>query len=79
MNLAIKNLLEEDEVDAIATLGAVIKGGTDHDVLVSETVARAITNLSLQYDKPIGLAAGFVLHISAGFAHRFAAIIFVGL
>ena len=55
MPLAIKNLLEKDDVDAIATLGAVIQGETKHDELVAHQVARKITDLSVEYGKPVTL------------------------
>ncbi|MDO5852256.1 MAG: 6,7-dimethyl-8-ribityllumazine synthase [Methanobacteriaceae archaeon] len=55
MPLAIKKMLEKDEVDAIITLGVVIEGATDHDQIVVQHAARKITDLSLEYDKPVTL------------------------
>ncbi len=52
---AAKLLLEKMKVDAIATLGAVIKGETDHDDLITRVAVQALTNLSLEYNKPISL------------------------
>lgn len=61
---AVKNLLEDKKIganvtlrkkiDAIVTLGVVIQGDTQHDVVIVNTVAQALTALSLQYNKPIG-------------------------
>ena len=51
---AAKNLFKGKEIDAIVTLGAIIKGETDHDVLISNIVAQKLMDLSLQYNKPIG-------------------------
>ncbi len=55
MPLAIKKLLERNDVHGVATLGCVIKGETKHDEIVVSHVARKITDLSLQHDKPVSL------------------------
>lgn len=55
MPLAIKTLLEQEDVDAVITLGAVIKGETDHDELIAAQAARKITDLALDYNKPVAL------------------------
>lgn len=52
---ACKLLLEKKKVDAIATLGAIIKGDTKHDEVIAQCAANAITQLSLEYKKPISL------------------------
>ena len=55
MALAIKKLLQKDEIDAVITLGAVIDGATDHDQIVAQHASRKIADLSLEYDKPVAL------------------------
>lgn len=55
MPLAIKKLLERKNIDGVVTLGAVIEGQTDHDTVVAQHTARKIMDLSLQYNKPVGL------------------------
>jgi 6,7-dimethyl-8-ribityllumazine synthase len=55
MPLAVKKLLKRKEVEGVAILGAVIKGDTNHDELITAPVAGAAVNLALQFDKPIGL------------------------
>ena len=55
MPLMLENLLKKKEVDAIVTLGAVIKGETAHDFIIAENTARLIADLSLKYGKPISL------------------------
>lgn len=55
MPLAIEKLLKKKNVDAIVTLGAVIKGDTRHDDIVAENAARLIADLSLKYGKPVAL------------------------
>lgn len=53
--LAVQKLLERKDVDAVATLGAVVEGGTSHDEVVAQHAARKIMDLSLQYEKPVSL------------------------
>ena len=53
MPLAVKHLAEMKDVDAVITLGAVITGETDHDQVIIAQAARKITDLSLEYNKPI--------------------------
>jgi 6,7-dimethyl-8-ribityllumazine synthase len=55
MPLIVKRLLGRDDVDGIALLGAVIKGDTKHDELIAGTTAAAAVDLSLQFNKPVGL------------------------
>ena len=55
MGLAIKRLLEKKEIDGIVALGAVIEGETEHDDLVISHAARKIADLSIQFNKPVGL------------------------
>ncbi|HLN34052.1 MAG TPA: 6,7-dimethyl-8-ribityllumazine synthase [Nitrososphaeraceae archaeon] len=53
MPIMISSLLKKPNVDAIVTLGAVIKGDTKHDIIVAENTARLLADLSLKYKKPI--------------------------
>ena len=55
MPLAIKTLLNKDSIDGVVCLGAVIKGDTDHDQLVSQHAARKMVDLSLEFNKPVSL------------------------
>jgi len=55
MPLGIKKLLEKDNIDGVVTLGCVIKGETKHDETVMSHAARKITDLELEYDKPVSL------------------------
>lgn len=52
--LAVKNMLEKDDVDAVITLGAVIKGETDHDQIVISQASRLVADLALKFNKPVG-------------------------
>ena len=53
--IAVQHLLKKDEIDAVIVLGAIIQGSTDHDIVVANECARACTDLSLQFNKPVGL------------------------
>ena len=53
--LAVKRLLKDKNIDGVITLGAIIKGGTDHDEVVAHSVAGKLLDLSIQYEKPVSL------------------------
>jgi 6,7-dimethyl-8-ribityllumazine synthase len=55
MPLAVKKMLIDKSVDAVVTLGAVVKGETAHDEIVTTNAARAIADLSLEFRKPVTL------------------------
>ena len=55
MPVAVERLLRKSGIDAVITLGAVIKGDTRHDDIVAENAARLIADLSLKYSKPVAL------------------------
>jgi 6,7-dimethyl-8-ribityllumazine synthase len=53
--LAAKLLLKDRNVDCVAVLGAIIKGGTKHDAVIANAIAGALTSLSLEFEKPVAL------------------------
>ena len=55
MGLAIKKLLMRQDIDGVVALGAVIEGETEHDDLVIQHATRKIADLSVEYEKPVGL------------------------
>lgn len=55
MPLLIDTLLQKKDVDAVVTLGAVIKGQTKHDELISHVTAKALADLSIKHQKPVTL------------------------
>ncbi|MHB8545301.1 MAG: 6,7-dimethyl-8-ribityllumazine synthase [Nitrosotalea sp.] len=55
MPLLIDILLQKKDVDAVVTLGAVIKGQTKHDELISHVTAKALSDLSIKHQKPVTL------------------------
>ena len=55
MPLVVDNLLNKKNVDAVITLGAIIKGQTKHDEVISHSVAQSLTDLSIKHQKPVSL------------------------
>jgi len=55
MPLIVEKLLQIEEIDAVVTLGAVIKGETGHDVVIANNTARLLSDISLKYQKPVTL------------------------
>lgn len=53
--LAVKALFGRSDVDAAVALGAVIEGETQHDEVVMNQAARKLTDLSVEFGKPLGL------------------------
>lgn len=53
MPLIIDELLKRRDVDAVITIGAIIKGETKHDELIAHSVAKSFTELALKYHKPV--------------------------
>jgi 6,7-dimethyl-8-ribityllumazine synthase len=55
MPIIVDSLLQKNDVDAVVTLGAIIKGQTKHDEIISHSAAQALTALSIKYQKPVSL------------------------
>ena len=55
MPLAVHKLLKSEEIDGVVTLGAVIEGETEHDDIVMAQASRKITDLAVEFGKPVGL------------------------
>ena len=53
--LAVKRLVKDKNIDGVVTIGAVIEGETEHDQIVIGQAARKITDLAVEYEKPISL------------------------
>jgi len=47
-------LMDREDIDAIVALGCVIKGETGHDELVTNTCAKQLSDLSIEFAKPVG-------------------------
>jgi 6,7-dimethyl-8-ribityllumazine synthase len=55
MPVVVQEILRKKDVDAVVTLGAIIKGDTSHDKVIANSTAKLLCELSLKYDKPISL------------------------
>jgi 6,7-dimethyl-8-ribityllumazine synthase len=53
--LAVKTLVKDKNIDGVVTIGAVIEGETEHDQVVIGQAARKMTDLAVEYEKPVGL------------------------
>ena len=53
--LAVKKLLKQHDINGVITLGAIIQGDTDHDKVIAYSVVQALTQLSLEFEKPVAL------------------------
>jgi 6,7-dimethyl-8-ribityllumazine synthase len=53
--LAADRLARRSDVDAVAVVGAIVTGDTDHDQVIGHSVADALTQVSLDRDKPVTL------------------------
>lgn len=55
MPIAVQALMGRQDVDAVVTLGAVIEGETNHDEVIMNQAARKLTDLTVEFGKPLGL------------------------
>jgi len=53
--LAADRLARREDVDAVAVLGAVVTGDTDHDQVIAAAAAEGLTEVSLDRDTPVTL------------------------
>ena len=53
--LALERLLVREDVDGAIALGIIERGQTQHGMVMGQSVTRAIINLQIKHNKPIGL------------------------
>ena len=51
--LAADRLARREDVDAVAVLGAIVTGDTDHDEVIADAAAQGLTDVSLDRDTPV--------------------------
>jgi len=51
--LAADRLARRDDVEAVAVVGAVVTGDTDHDRVIADAAAEALVRVSLDRDTPV--------------------------
>ncbi len=52
--VAASELLQRDDIDGVAVVGAVITGATDHDEVIAHNVSKQLLELSVDHGKPVG-------------------------
>jgi 6,7-dimethyl-8-ribityllumazine synthase len=51
--LAADRLARRDGIDAVAVVGTVVTGDTDHDQVIADAAAQGLTDVSLDRDTPV--------------------------
>ena len=51
--LAADRLARRDDIDAVAVIGTIITGDTDHDQVIADAAAQGLTDVSLDRDTPV--------------------------
>ncbi|ELZ91598.1 6,7-dimethyl-8-ribityllumazine synthase [Haloferax mucosum ATCC BAA-1512] len=51
--LAADRLARRDDIDAVAVVGAIVTGDTDHDNVIADATAKSLTEVSLNRDTPV--------------------------
>ena len=51
--LAADRLARREEIDAVVVIGAIVTGDTEHDRVIADAAAKALTDVSLERDKPV--------------------------
>ena len=53
--LAADRLARRGDIDAVAVLGAIVTGDSDHDQVIADAAAQGLTEVSLDRDVPVTL------------------------
>lgn len=51
--LAADRLARREDVDAVAVVGAIVTGDTDHDRVIADAAAQGLTDVALDRDTPV--------------------------
>ncbi|WP_135829101.1 6,7-dimethyl-8-ribityllumazine synthase [Halorussus halobius] len=51
--LAADRLARRDSIDAVAVVGTIVTGDTDHDRVIADATAQGLTDVSLDRDTPV--------------------------
>ncbi|TQQ79663.1 6,7-dimethyl-8-ribityllumazine synthase [Halonotius roseus] len=51
--LAADRLARREGIDAVAVIGAIVTGDTDHDQVIADAAAQGLTDVSLDRDTPV--------------------------
>jgi len=53
--LALDRMLRQDGIDGAVVLGIIERGETDHGLVMGQSVTKAVIELQITHNKPIGL------------------------
>lgn len=53
--LVVKKLMQDKSIDGVAVLGIIERGETKHGLIMGQVVTKAIIDLELQFEKPVGM------------------------
>jgi 6,7-dimethyl-8-ribityllumazine synthase len=53
--LAADRLARREDIDAVAVLGAIVTGDTDHDQVIGHAAAHQLSQISIDRDTPVTL------------------------
>jgi len=53
--LALDRMLQREEIDGAVVLGIIERGETDHGLVMGQSVTKAVIDLQITHNKPIGL------------------------
>ena len=53
--LALDRMLHSEEIDCAVVLGIIERGETDHGLVMGQSVTKAVIDLQITHNKPIGL------------------------
>ena len=53
--LALDRLLQRENIDGAVVLGIIERGETDHGLVMGQSVTKAVIELQISHNKPIGL------------------------
>lgn len=51
--LAADRLARREDIEAVAVVGAIVTGDTDHDRVIAQAAAEGLTEVSLERDTPV--------------------------
>lgn len=53
--LVIKKLMQDKSIEGLIVLGIIERGQTKHGLVMGQVVTKAIIDLQLQFEKPVGM------------------------
>lgn len=51
--VAVRKVIERDDIDAVIALGVLIRGNTPHFEYIASEVSKGLANISIEFGKPV--------------------------